>query len=74
MIRRQRLEPPTQFTIGDKLRLVTGVVILLLGIALLWRTLPLGVFPQVLLVSAAFIGFGVHRLLLGYTRLKQWKK
>lgn len=73
MVRRQKLAPPTQFTFGDKLRLAMGALVLLLGIVLLWRTLPLGVSLQALLVSAAFIGFGVHRLWLGYARLKQWK-
>lgn len=73
MVRRQRLLPPTEFTTGDKVRLVMGTLILLLGIVLLWRTLPLGVSPQAILVSAAFIGFGVYRLWLGYTRLRDWK-
>jgi hypothetical protein len=74
MVRQQKLLPPTQFTLGDKVRLAMGVLILLLGIALFWRTLPLGVSPQAILVSGAFIGFGVYRLWLGYTRLKQLKK
>ena len=74
MVRRQKLLPPTQFTFGDKVRLAMGALILLLGIALLWRTLPLGVSPQAIMVSGAFIGFGAYRLWLGYTRLKQFKK
>ena len=74
MVRRQKLLPPTQFTLGDKVRLFMGALILLLGIALLWRTLPLGVSPLAILVSGAFIGFGAYRLWLGYSRLKQFKK
>ncbi len=73
MVRRQKLAPPTEFTFGDKMRLAMGALILLLGFALLWRTLPLGLTPQAILASAAFIGFGVYRLWLGYTRLKEWK-
>ncbi len=73
MVQRQKLLPPTQFTFGDKVRLLTGVIMLVLGIGLLWRTLPLGVSPQAVLVSAAFIGFGAYRLWLGYTRFKQYK-
>ena len=74
MFRQQKLLPPTRFTLGDKLRLAMGALILLLGIALLWRMLPLGVSSQAILVSGAFIGFGAYRLWLGYTRLKQLKK
>ncbi len=73
MAQQQRLAPPTLFTIGDKLRLATGAMILVLGIVLLWRMLPLGITWQAILVSAAFIGFGVYRLWLGYTRLKEYK-
>jgi len=73
-MRRQVLPPPTQFTWGDKIRLVYGALVLLLGVAILWRTLPLGVTLQAIIISAAFIAFGIYRLWLGYTRLKEWKK
>lgn len=72
-VSKHAVAPPTEFTIGDKMRLALGALILLLGFALLWRTLPLGLTPQALVVSAAFIGFGVYRLWLGYTRLREWK-
>ncbi len=72
MLRRRRLLPPAQFTLADKVRLVLGVVILMLGIVLLWRMLPLGLTPQALVVCAAFIGFGSYRLWLGYTRLREY--
>lgn len=72
MLRRHRLLPPAQFTLGDKVRLALGVVILVLGIVLPWRMLPLGLTPQALVVSAAFIGFGLFRLWLGYTRLREY--
>ncbi len=70
---KRTLPPPVAFTSGDKLRLATGALILMLGIILLVRTLPVAFTPQAVLVSAAFIGFGVYRLLLGYTRFKEWK-
>ena len=72
MVRGKRPPPPTLFTLGDKLRLTTGALILLLGIVLLGRLLPLGVTPQAILVGAAFIGFGVYRLGLGYTRWRDY--
>ena len=72
-MRRPNLPPPTQFTFGDKMRIALGALILVLGIVILWRTLPLGVTPQGIVVGLAFVGFGVYRLWLGYTRLRQWK-
>ena len=71
---RQALPPPTQFTRGDKARLASGGVIFVLGVVILWRTLPLGVTLQAIIIGLAFIGFGAYRLWLGYSRLKQWKK
>jgi hypothetical protein len=73
MIRRRAVLPPTRFTLGDRVRLVLGVVILLLGIVILWRAIPYGVTAQVVVVVAAFVGFGVYRLWLGYTRLREWE-
>jgi hypothetical protein len=59
---------------GDKARLVLGGVILAFGVVILWRTLPLGITPQAIVVGLGFIVFGTYRLWLGYSRLKQWKK
>jgi len=73
-MRKQALPPPTEFTVGDKVRLVLGGVILALGVVILWRTLPLGVTLQTVVVGVGFIGFGAYRLWLGYSRLKQWRK
>jgi len=73
MLHKPNLPPPTQFTFGDKLRIALGGVILLLGVVVLWRTMPLGITPQAMVVGVAFIGFGVYRLWLGYTRLKEWQ-
>ncbi len=73
MMRKASLPPPTQFTFGDKLRIALGAIILVLGVVILWRTLPFGAMPQAIVVGLAFIGFGVYRLWLGYNRLKEWK-
>lgn len=72
-MRRKMLPPPTDFTWGDRLRIALGVLILLLGFVILWRTLPLGFTAQAFVVGLAFIGFGVYRLWLAWTRLREWK-
>ncbi len=72
MFHKHRLPPPTNFTLGDKLRLALGGVMILLGIVVLWRTLPIAFSLQAILVSALFIAFGTYRLWLGYTRWKAW--
>ena len=74
MLRGQKLPPATAFTVGDRLRLMTGILILVLGFVLLWRLWPLGLTPQMVLVSGAFIAFGVYRLRLGYTRWRDYAR
>lgn len=74
MTRHSQLPPATAFTIGDRLRLLFGALVLALGIAIVWRLAPLGITLQGLLVGGAFIGFGAYRLWLGYTRLREWKR
>ena len=74
MVGGRKLPPPTAFTLGDKVRLATGAFILLLGLVLLGRLLPLGLTPQAILVCAAFIGFGVYRLGLGLSRWKEYAR
>jgi len=69
----RNLPPPMQFTLGDKYRLGLGAAAIVLGVVILWRTVPVAISPPAILIGLAFIGFGVHRLWLGYTRLKQWK-
>ncbi len=72
-MRRPMLPPPTDFTWSDRLHIALSVLILAFGIVILWRTLPLGLTVQAIVVSAAFIGFGVYRLWMAVTRLRQWK-
>jgi uncharacterized membrane protein HdeD (DUF308 family) len=70
-MRFRKLPPPTKFTMTDKYKLVLGVFALVLGVVILWRTITIAVTPPALMIGIAFIGFGVYRLWLGYTRLKQ---
>ncbi len=72
-MRFRNLPPPTQFTSSDKYRLVLGVAATLLGIVILWRTLSIAISPPAILIGLAFICFGVYRLWLVWTRLKQLK-
>lgn len=70
----RNLPPPTKFTIGDAYRLLLGALAIVLGLLILWRTVAVAISPPAVVVSLAFIGFGVHRLVLGYTRLKQLRR
>ena len=65
----RKLPPPTKLTITDKYKLM-----LTLGVVILWQTVAIAVSPPALMIGIAFIGFGVYRLWLGYTRLKQLRK
>jgi uncharacterized membrane protein len=67
----RKLPPPTKFTIIDKYKLLLGVIAVILGVVILWRAIVVAISPPAVMVSVAFIGFGVYRLWLGYTRLKQ---
>jgi hypothetical protein len=46
----------------DAYRTATSVLMVIAGIAILVRTLPLGVHLQALLVGCGFIGLGAYRL------------
>ena len=70
-MRFRKLPPPTKFTIIDKYKLLLGVIAVILGVVILWRAIVVAISPPAVMVSVAFIGFGVYRLWLGYTRLKQ---
>ena len=69
----RKLPPPTKFTTGDKYRLALGVVAFGLGVVILWRTIAIAISPPAITLGVAFLGFGVYRLWLGYTRIKQLK-
>ena len=70
----RKLPPPTKFTITDKYKLILGLIALTLGVVILWQTVAIAVSPPALMIGIAFICFGVYRLWLGYTRLKQLRK
>ena len=70
----RKLPPPTKFTITDKYKLMLGLIALILGVVILWQTVAIAISPPALMIGIAFIGFGVYRLWLGYTRLKQLRK
>jgi len=72
-MRTRNLPPPTQFTLADKYRIALGAAAIILGAVILWRTVPVAISPPAILVGLAFIGLGIYRLWLGYTRLKQWR-
>ena len=65
---RRIVPPPEKLTLADKLRLGFGLMMVPLGVLILARTLTLAVTVQGILVGTAFIGFGLHRLWLGWTR------
>lgn len=72
-MRKRTLPIPTDFTLADRLHIALSVLILAVGFAILWRMLPLGLNVQAVVVSLAFVGFGVYRLWLAITRLREWE-
>lgn len=54
--------PSPAFTRIDAYRTVTSVLMVLMGAAILARTLPLGVHVEALLVGLGFVGLGAYRL------------
>ncbi len=71
-MRSRNLPPPTQFTLKDKYQILLGGAATVLGIVILLRTMPLGFSPPAVVLGLCFIGFGVYRLWLGYTRIRQF--
>ncbi len=74
LVPKRNLPPPTRFAWSDKYRIVLAVIMIVLGVVILWRTLSIAISPPALLVGFGFIGFGVYRLWLAFTRLQQLKK
>lgn len=62
---------PPAFTGLDVVRTVTSVLMVVLGVVILVRTLPLGFHVVPLLVGLAFVGVGVHRLAFVVAYLRQ---
>lgn len=53
---------PQRYTAADVYRTLTSVLMVVMGIVILVRTLPLGVHLQALLVGLGFVGLGAYRL------------
>jgi len=62
-----------RFTWMDGYRTVTSVLMVVLGIAILGRTLPSGVHLTAVLVGLCFVGLGAYRLsfVLAYLRRRR---
>lgn len=53
---------PPRFTAADAYRTATSALMVVMGVVILARTLPLGVHLQAVLVGAGFLGLGLYRL------------
>lgn len=68
------LPPPERFTSADLLRIGLGVAMIPLGLAILFRTLSIAVTVPGVLVGGAFVGFGIHRLWLAWSRYRLYRR
>jgi MFS superfamily sulfate permease-like transporter len=61
------------FSLVDAYQTVTSALMVVMGIVILARTLPLGVHLMALLVGLGFLGLGAHRLsfVIGYVRRRR---
>lgn len=73
-MRRRPVPVPEQFTLVDKCHIAFGALMIPLGIAILVRTLAIAVTVPAIVVGAAFVVFGVHRLWLGWTRYRLYRQ
>lgn len=73
-MRRRPIVAPERFTLADKCHIGLGAMTIPLGIAILARTSAIAITVPGLLVGAAFVGFGVHRLWLGWTRYRLYRQ
>ncbi len=70
---RRPLPPPEQFTGADLLRIGLGVAMIPLGVVILARTLSIALTAPGILVGGAFVGFGIHRLWLAWSRYRLYR-
>ncbi len=73
-MRSRHMSPPERFTLADKLHIALGLLMVPLGIAILVRTASIAITAPGLLVGAAFVGLGVHRAWLGWTRYRLYRQ
>jgi hypothetical protein len=66
--------PPEKATFADFYRIGLGLLMIPLGITVLVRTISAGIItPASILMSVAFIGFGVYRLYVGIVRYRMYR-
>ena len=84
MPRRQLVPPPQRATWADAYRFSLGFVMIVLGIVILARSwaaqvvtpqagTPSGVTPPAVLMSLAFVGFGMYRVYVGVVRYRMFR-
>jgi len=68
---RRLVPPPEKVTWADRYRLGLGVLMIVLGITILFRSIAAGIITlPAILMALAFIGFGVYRLFVGIVRYR----
>jgi uncharacterized membrane protein HdeD (DUF308 family) len=71
---RKLVPPPETVTWQDGYRFVLGVLSLVLGFAILIRSILAGIItPPSILLGVLFIAFGVYRLYVGVVRYQQYR-
>ena len=73
-MRQPSLPPPERFTVADTLRIVLGLVMIPLGVAILVRTLSIAMTVPGILIGCAFVAFGVYRLWLAWNGYRLWQQ
>jgi hypothetical protein len=73
MPRRRLVGPPERATKADAYRVFLGALMVPLGVVILARSLALGVLsPASVIMSVAFVGFGVYRVYVGIVRYRMY--
>jgi hypothetical protein len=64
-----------RYTAADVYRTLTSVLMVVMGIVILARTLPLGLHLQAILVGLGFLGLGAYRLsfVVAYLRRRRMR-
>lgn len=70
---RHPLPAPERFTAADLCRIIMGLLMIPLGVAIIVRTLSIAVTVQGVLIGGAFVAFGVYRLWLAAGRYRLWR-
>jgi hypothetical protein len=72
--RRQLVPPPQRATWADAYRFGLGVLMIPLGIAILARAITANIIsPPAVLISLAFIAFGIYRIYVGIVRYRTYR-